>query len=119
MVTDDVYGRRQKLEYSLPRVRELAREKQIVYVSRKVQRDISNLGYTMDDVCTCLASLQDGDYRESLQYAENSPWLDVYRKLWSGCDTGQLEPDSLYIKLKLNRDCTTVVIMSFHRDGAL
>lgn len=106
--------RRNQPEYSLQRVRELARTGSVDYGSRRVVRHVENLGYAPEDVCRCLAGLEAGHYRESIRYRENGPWLDVYLITCTG-PAGHA--DSLYIKLKLNRDCIVVVLESFHPEG--
>lgn len=39
-----------------------ADSKRVFFVGRKVQRDISNLEYTFDDVCNCIAQVPNGIY---------------------------------------------------------
>ena len=116
MVTPDITNKRSKPEYSLTRIRELAAKSKVIYGSGDVQRDISNLSYSLSDVCDCLCALEEGHYVESILYEKAAGWLDVYRRTWQLA--GQ-QRDPLYIKLKLNNDCITIILASFHREGSL
>lgn len=108
--------RRNSPEYSLTRIKELASKGKVLYGSRDVQRDITNLTYSLSDVCDCLNSLEPDHYVESILYENMPSWLDVYLCTWQ-LEGGALDP--LYIKLKLDRDCITIVLASFHREGSL
>ena len=116
------HRRRGTSDYSLDAVHHWARRKQVIYASRKVQHDTENLGYSLDVVCQCLIGLQQQHFYESVCYDDKQGWLDVYRYNWcpqtnesaSGSASGSLDP--LYIKLKLNRDCTSIILASFHLD---
>jgi len=106
--------RRQRPEYSLDRVRELAREGRVSYGSSRVTRHVENLEYAPEDVHRCLACLEPSHYRGSVRYEGTGPWLDEYLITFigpRGCT------DDLYIKLKLNRDCILIVLASFHPEG--
>jgi len=98
--------------YSLDRIHALVRLKKLVYGGRKVQRDIVNLYYDLDDVCRCLLSLNACHFKESVRYADSGVCFDIYQVTCRGPDD---KDDPLYIKLKLSRDCVVVVIGSFHR----
>jgi hypothetical protein len=108
--------RRQRKEFSLNRIRELAAAGQVAHGSRDVSKDIENLSYSPDDVYQCLVSLTDEDYKESVNYGDHKGWLDEYLITYQS-PTGH--KDELYIKLKLNRDCVTIVLISFHREYSL
>ena len=105
--------RRARPEYSLDRIRELARDGKVSYGSSTVQRDVENLGYAPEDVHRCLEVLNSLHFSHAERYAKAGPWLDVYCVSCQG-PRGHLDP--LYIKLKLNRDCIVVVLGSFHRE---
>ena len=109
-------SRRSTPEYSLNRIKELAAKGCVEYGSRSVQRDISNLSYLLCDVCDCLNALEPSHYVESILYANTPRWLDVYLCTWQN-EGGTRDP--LYIKLKLDKDCITIVLASFHREGSL
>jgi len=111
--------KRIKREYSLEAVRRLASEQKVSYGSRDVIRDTENFGYSLDDVCNCLASLQEDDYHESVDYGDKRGWLDVYKCSWPAPVAPESRIDNLYVKFKLNRDCILIVLASFHPEGAL
>ncbi|MBK5963166.1 hypothetical protein CCR95_03435 [Thiocystis minor] len=110
---DPTPERRNEAEYSLSRVRELAKLGCVSYGSKNVQRDIENLPYVLEDVQKCLQLLRDCHFHHTERYAPGEPWLDVYHVAYPG-PTGVV--DELYIKLKLDRDCILVVLASFHRE---
>ena len=45
--------------------------------------------------------------------------MDVYQRQWPAPNRNPPCLDDLYIKLRLNGKCTSIVIHSFHREGAL
>lgn len=108
-----VADRRDEPVYDLDRVRELAGNRRVIYASRRVENDAENLDYGPDAVADCVASLQPEEFDESLRYANEKFWQDIYkcRRVSPKGDT-----DDLYIKLKLTRNAITVVLQSFHRD---
>lgn len=108
--------KRDKPEWSLTRIHDLAAQQAISYASSRVQRDTSNLGYSVESVCKCLSSLSADHFQHSVRYSDSEPWLDVYLVKYRG-PTDQDDP--VYIKLKLNRDCILIVLCSFHLEGAL
>lgn len=103
---------RKSSEYSLARIHELAKKGRIASGSRKVNNDILNLGYSVQDVCECLHNLRPQQYYKSEKH--NDIWHDVYKCKWSTPNLSENHYDDLYIKLKLDRDCVTVIISSFH-----
>ncbi len=107
--------KRNKQEYSLDRIRTLAKQGAVAFMSSRVTRHVENYGYTPDDVNDCLASLKIDNYHESICY-QGKTWLDVYLVSYTGSSGNT---DDLYIKLKLNRDCILVLLASFHPEGAL
>ncbi len=64
MVTINHEERRQKPAYALQKIQKLARAGDVEYGSRRVLRDVENLGYSLDAVCRCLASLTEQHYRK-------------------------------------------------------
>jgi len=113
MVTDDSAEWKERPEYSLNRVRELAGAGAVHYGSQRVFVDTENLGYAPVDVHQCLASLEPSHFRKSIRYASLNFWWDVYLVTY---DSPSGHRDDLYIKLKLDRDCITVVVGSFHKE---
>ena len=102
--------RRNDPKYSLERVRELAARGAVRYVSRTVQHNVEDLEYAPEEVHLCLQTLDRCHFRHAERYSETGAWLDVYQISYRG-PTGI---DELYVKLKLNRDCTVVILHSFH-----
>jgi hypothetical protein len=116
MVTQNSTSKRQHPEFSLNRIKELATKGKVNYGSRDVHRDVVNLSYSFTDVCNCLCELDESNYIESICYEKYSGWFDVYHSAWQ---LAEQPSDPLYLKLKLDRDCTTIVLASFHREGSL
>lgn len=83
----------------------------VAYGGRKVQRDIANLSFELEDVCRCLCSLNVGQFKESIRYPQSGICFDVYRAICRGRDDVD---DALYLKLKLSGN-HLVVLGSFHR----
>ncbi len=111
--------RRNRSEHSIEAIHRLARQGQVAYGSQRVQDHIINyLGYSLKEVCDCLLGISEMDYKESIDYGDHKKWLDVYISSISPPGKPKNDPP-LYIKLKLNRDCTTLVLASFHPEGML
>lgn len=115
MVTPYV-EKRDKAEWSLDRIHQLAAEQSVIYGSSRVQQTTGNLGYSLQSVCDCLSSLRPDHFQHAVRYSERGPWLDVYLVKYRGPAP---QDDPLYVKLKLNRDCILIVLCSFHLEGAL
>lgn len=110
MVTD-ITERRDRPEYSLTRIHELARQRSVFYVGN-AERDAANLSYGLDDVSECIESLTSKDFRHSERYNRVGAWRDVYFVRYCG-PTNCV--DELYIKLRLDRDCIFIYLDSFHQ----
>ena len=111
MVSDEK-ERRDFPAYALARVRELAVAQAVIYRSWRVEADVANLEYSLEDVCHCIAALEERSFRHSERPVGDQFWQDVYLARW------QARPefvDDLYIKFMLNRSVITVVLCSFHR----
>ena len=96
--------------YNLDEIRQAATKQQIRYAGRKVNRDIANLGYTLQDVANSIVSLTPKDFKESVDYSAKS--YDVYIK-----DVVRTEQtDRIYMKLRLqeNGEIKILEIGSFH-----
>lgn len=96
--------------YNLDEMRQAAIKQQINYAGRKVNRDIANLGYTLQEVVSCIVSLATNDFKESVDYSEKS--YDVYIK-----DVVRAEQtDTIYMKLRLqeNGEIKLLEVGSFH-----
>ena len=114
--------KRREPEYPLSKIRELAGELKVSFQSRKVTNDVDGLGYTQDIVCDCLGNLKDADFHESIRYAGDPRWHDVYKCAYMPPPFDRFkefsQPDSLYIKLILEQNGSSVKIASFHLNGA-
>ncbi|MFK5971633.1 MAG: type II toxin-antitoxin system MqsR family toxin [Candidatus Marithrix sp.] len=100
--------------YKLEDVRISARNNKIEYRSRKVKRDIDNLGYDFMDVINCLMSLIESDFHKTYYY-ENGDIDDAYRIDYpSPIDND--ENDSLYIKFCLINNYLMIDLASFHQN---
>lgn len=105
--------RRNRPEYSLDRIRQLAKSGKVVFGSRRVELDCDNLGYSPEEIYECVASLEPDDFRQSVKYPNRRFWMDEYRLRWRS-NSGHIDP--LYFKLHLNRDVIIVILDSIHRD---
>lgn len=96
--------------YDLNRVIAAATAGRVTFV-RKAQTDFQELGYGVDDVHNCIASLSPRDYRGVFE--RNGVKYDVYQPRYSG-PTGHV--DELYVKLSERPEATLpqVVLASFH-----
>lgn len=113
MVTGKEEERRDKPAYSLQRIRDLATQGKVRYLSARVTMDVENLEFAPENVHCCLRALEAKHFRGSVRYEGSKFWLDEYLIT---C-TGQRDiPDNLYVKLKLDRDCIWIDLASFHRE---
>lgn len=78
MVSNDEQ-RRDYPRYALEEVRRLAARGKVNFASRKVDCDVQDLDYTLDEVCRCLAALAPEHFKESILYPDTAKWVDVYR----------------------------------------
>ncbi|MEQ1739115.1 MAG: type II toxin-antitoxin system MqsR family toxin [Methyloglobulus sp.] len=84
--------------YSLEKIIAAANAQQIIYGGRKVNSDIANLGYTLDEVARCISQLKPEHYRKTHKFEDNSTVYDDYVIEFSPQEE---KPDSIYIKLRL------------------
>src|SRR5690606_30945327 len=110
-MVNDGTQKKQRPEYSLNRVRELARSQQVAYVGN-TERDVANLSYSLSDVCDCLMSLAEDHFSQAIKYPDKPKWYDVYLVRYGAY--GHCI-DDLYIKLSLDRDCILIHLHSFHQ----
>ncbi len=99
--------------YGLDGVKANAKRLNIEYRGRKVQRDISNLGYELADVAQCVMRLSVDDHRSSIRY-EDRPTDDVYMCMFTRVGTEESGSDDLYIKFCLVDYCLSIDLGSFH-----
>lgn len=98
-------------DYSLQRVAELAARMAVSYASTRITLDIENMGYGLEEVCSCLRDLQDAHFSHSERYRPGGPWHDVYKLDWAPPGS---EPDSLYVKFRMDGDLLVIGLCSFH-----
>lgn len=99
-------------QYLLDEIRALAANQRVDYASTRVTQDVANLGYSLQEVCRCLESLQPQHFSHSERYSDTSRfWNDVYLCFWGA---GTSDPDRLYIKLRLKTSATGILLISFH-----
>ncbi|WP_340124539.1 type II toxin-antitoxin system MqsR family toxin [Methylobacter svalbardensis] len=98
--------------YSLDVIRQSAQKGDFRYDGRQVDRDIRNLGYTGDDVKSCIANIITNQFQKSIQY-ENATY-DVYISDYQKHDDAPI--DKIYMKLRLlpNGELQIAGIGSFH-----
>lgn len=96
--------------YALDRVVAAARAGRVV-LGRRVQVDYQEMGYALDDVHDCLASLTPADYRGVFE--RDGITFDVYQPRYRG-PAGPV--DALYVKLSERTAAVLpqVVLVSFH-----
>jgi hypothetical protein len=101
--------------FDLEAIRSAALQKHIRYKGRKVSRDISNLGYTLDDVSNCISMLTTKDFNKTILYSGDLETFDVYIKNFQ---RKEHPPDKIYMKLRLltcgGIQVDQVIIGSFH-----
>ena len=101
--------------FDLEAIRNAALQKNIRYKGRKVSRDITNLGYTLDDVSDCICALTTNDFKKTESYLEPEAVFDVYIKNFQ---QKEQSPDRIYMKLRLLEDggiqVDQIEISSFH-----
>lgn len=100
--------------YNLDDVRNVAKNGHIEYRGRKTRQDISNLGYELADVVTCLLSLTSSDFYKSYRYG-NGDVDDAYRTNFALSNS--TEYDYIYIKFSLTNDYLMIDLASFHLNG--
>jgi hypothetical protein len=101
-------------QYDLARVQALAMQQRVEYAGSKVGKDVDELGLTLANVCDCICMLERSNFRHSLTYRDTGVRLDVYH-LTVRINSDQL--CKLFIKLKHNKNCTVVIVGSFHEQN--
>lgn len=97
--------------YPLDDIRAVADQHRVRYEGRKVNSDIRNLGYTLEDVAHCISGLQAKQFEKSLKY-ENACY-DVYIRDFRHDE--DKPADRIYMKLRLlNTGKLEIGIGSFH-----
>lgn len=100
--------------YDLSTVINSALAENISYRGRKVNTDIANLGYTLQDVARCVASLTIKHFVKSHNYESRIP-DDEYRiQVCRSNEDGDSTTDDLYIKFSLIEDTLYIDLGSFH-----
>lgn len=114
MVNPNVTETKDEPDYSLEGVHRIAGFQQVVYVARRVQRHVNDLGYQLDDVCALLCALHESHFHRSERYENDSRWHDVYLLPHP---VPSNPGERLYIKFRLTRDCVYIDLCSFHPEG--
>lgn len=97
--------------YPLDDIRAAAEAGDIIYGGRKVQRDINNLGYTRDEVMSCIMGLRSNHYCGTKTFNDSATLFDVYIRDFEH----QEHTDRIYMKLRLlPKGKLYVGIGSFH-----
>lgn len=97
--------------YDLETVRQLASQGHIQYAGRRVQLDIQNLNYELNDVLNCLCTLLGNDFCHTENY--DGERQDVYKTRYQLAGSNQHE-DELYIKLLIQNNQVCIQLCSFH-----
>lgn len=84
--------------YSLEKIVAAAKAQQIIYGGRKVGNDISNLGYTLEEVARCIAQLRPEHFQKTFMYDDTANVFDAYKIEFSPWDG---KTDLIYMKLRL------------------
>ncbi len=84
--------------YNLQAVISAAKAHHIIYGGRKVSQDIANLGYTMNEVASCIQQLMPEHFDKVWTDTDRSIEFDVYKINFSPKED---VTDSIYIKLRL------------------
>jgi hypothetical protein len=98
-------------EYDLAKVKAAAQQLNIEYRGRKVNRDVANLGYDLNDVANCLCQLTPNEFRKTHTYRNQLPddeYICSYKK------DSETPLDKLYIKFCIVDDCLVIDLASFH-----
>lgn len=99
--------------YALEQVHSLAERGNVRYLFRKTRQDIENLGYGLDEICTCLMAIQENDFDHAESYSDKPGRYDVYHAIHMN---SQGYRDRLYIKFKISETMMYVELASFHLD---
>ncbi len=84
--------------FNLEAIRNAALQKNIRYKGRKVSQDVTNLGYTLEDVSDCISALTTNDFKKTESYSESEAVFDVYIKNFQ---RKEQPSDRIYMKLRL------------------
>ena len=84
--------------YDLEKIIVAAKQKNIIYGGRKINQDIANLGYTLDEVSNCIAQLRPEHHQKIWTNDDNTCIFDVYIINFSPRES---QTDSIYMKLRL------------------
>jgi hypothetical protein len=104
-------------EYSLDRIKALGQSGQVFLLNPETTlRQMDTYSYDMQDLRDCLAGLRADEFRHSEFYDDVNKWNDVYKVEWRNEKVDIVE--FLYVKVRLNRDESFTVVVSFHPEGA-
>lgn len=104
-------------EYSLDRIRELGEQGKVFLLNPETTlRQMDTYSYNIYDLHDCLAGLREDEFRHSEFYDDVKKWNDVYKVKWHNETVDVVE--FLYVKVRLNRDESLTLVVSFHPEGA-
>ncbi|WP_161785136.1 type II toxin-antitoxin system MqsR family toxin [Aeromonas hydrophila] len=101
-------------EYQLADIRQAAQKLQIEYRGLRVQRDVANLGYELQDVADCICNLTERDFRKSHFYEDGRPPDDDYICQYKKTVDGEEHVETLYVKFCFINDHLLIDLGSFH-----
>ena len=84
--------------YDIDKIIVAAKQKNIIYGGRKINQDIANLGYTLDEVSNCIAQLRPEHHQKIWTSDDNAHIFDVYIINFSPRES---QTDLIYMKLRL------------------
>lgn len=112
MVTESQLRKPTK-EYPLDTVRKLAAAERLDFGGWKAYDDSVRLKYTFEDVCACLARLDESHFSHAERYPNDMRWHDVYKVKRDRNDSSGLVTD-LYIKFVVTGERIAIYVYSFH-----
>lgn len=107
-------------EYALALVQQLLRQSTdeistYHFAGTRISVHLAKMGFEPSDVTAALLSLSDDHFVESLRYeGPVTSWHDVYLMKYQGTNGNVYD---LYIKFRLTKLHTMVIVCSFHPEG--
>ncbi len=99
--------------YDLEAVQKAARKGFIRYRGRKVNRDIANLGYSLNEVTECICQLKTENFNKTISYDSDQASDDVYHMTYIfNPENNETKTDRLYLKFRFTDG--VINIGSFH-----
>lgn len=93
--------------HDVSKVTSAARAGMVHFAARNVEQRTTSEGFSQENVCACISTISNADFKTTIKY-ENSPSpFDVYLCPFQG--------NIIYLKLKLTCEEAVVVLASFHK----